>query len=130
MPIIAKIKLWLSKFLGTKYAAVISTADRAATAFGLVFATKLIGGSGFSIAALAHWSYWQTAAVAGLLAAVSVLKSAIMTAVTGVPALLSLISSTLRAQRGITRKPQHSIPLRPTPPAPAKHAPPHATVAK
>lgn len=113
MPLIDKIKLKLAKLLGTHYAAVVSTLDRAVTAFGLVFATKVVGGDALDFRLLLHASWWQTTGTAALLAALSVVKSSIMLKITGTPALLSLTSATLRSRRNAGRKVQHKVPLRP-----------------
>lgn len=110
---LARVRAFFERILGSRYAAAVSTLDRALTAFGLVFATKLIGGDGFDIKQLAHLSYWGTAATAAILAALSVLKSSVMIATTGTPALLSLTSTTLRQRRSMGRRPEHKVPLRP-----------------
>lgn len=107
-----RVRRWLEHKLGRRYAAVVSLTDRAVTSFLIAFAAKFFAGDVFDVGQVATLSYWHTAALAGTAALVSTIKSGVMTAVTGDPALLSVASSTLRARRG-QRRVAHRVPLRP-----------------
>lgn len=124
---LTKLKAALAKLLGDRYAVVVNTVDRAVTAFGLAFLAKIVGGTGFGLGLLASASWWETTLTAGVLAACSVLKSGIVTSITGSPALLSLLSHTLRNQRQNGARPQHTVPVRRVrKPVTKSHDPGHA----
>lgn len=114
MPLIARLKLALASLLGTHYAQVVSAVDRAVTAFLIAFGAKAVASGLFSTKGIVDLSIWQTAALAGLAATLSAVKSFVMIWLTGTPALGSLVSSTLRARRDAGRKVEHKVPLRPT----------------
>jgi hypothetical protein len=114
------LQKWLADKLGTKYPAVVDLVDRAVASFLIAFAAKTILADGFDVAQIEHVSWWHTAALAGVAAAVSAIKSGIMTAITGTPALLSPVSRTLRARRDTDYRPQHAVPVRP-PRRPSPH---------
>lgn len=106
----SKIRAWLQAVLGIYYTPIVDTIDRAATQFLLVMLGKMIA-DGFDVKNIVHLSYWQAAAIAGGLAAFSVIKSAIMTLVTGQPALLGLFNRDLRARRDIPPI-KHKVPVK------------------
>lgn len=106
-----RIRAWLAARLGTHYAAAVSTFDRAVTAFLLAFGAKALGTDLFDVHNIAKISYWTTAGFAGLVAILSVIKSAVLTAITGDPALLAPVSATLRARRDAGRRVAHQIPV-------------------
>lgn len=114
MNLISKAKAWLARVLGDRYPLVVQAVDQAATVFALTFLGKLVG-SGFDVGQLTKLSYWETAAIAAGLAALSVLKSALAGLITGQPALLGFVSRTVRIQRDWLRRPRpkHAVSLRP-----------------
>jgi hypothetical protein len=108
----SKLRDWLQARLGRNYPAFVSTVDRAVATFLEAFLAVWLA-AGLDLPHLTNLSVWQKAATAGLTAALSVVKSLIVTRITGVPALGSLVSTTLRARRE-QPAPQHYVPLRPS----------------
>lgn len=110
-PLLTRLRTFAHKVLGKHYAAFLDTADRAVAAFGSTVAAQAIGAGLLNVSPLQHTNEWQQIGVAGLVAAVSIIKSTIVTAITGTPAVLSLASRTLRARRDQPAV-QHHVPLR------------------
>ena len=106
-----RVQQWLAARLGSRYAGVIDIADRGLTAFLIAFGGQLVAADVFSVGGLLDVSLWQKAGVAGLAALLSVLKSSVMTAITGHPALASLTSRTLRARRDLGHRVEHRVPV-------------------
>ena len=108
---------WLAARFGSKWPAVVKTADGAVTSFLVAFGGKLIA-SGLDVPHLTQASVWQAAALAGAAAALSVVKSGLMILITGQPALGGLVSSNLRNTRTVPPV-THKVPVRPRKPAAA-----------
>lgn len=115
--VLERFRRFLEAKLGRRYGAIVSLADRAVTSFLIAFAAKFFAGDVFDVRAILHLSFWTTAGFAGAAALASTVKSGIMTAITGDPALLSLGSATLRARRG-QRRVAHRVPIRSRRPSP------------
>lgn len=113
---------WLRAKTGRYWPQLVKTADSAVTAFLLTF-IGFLAAHGVSTNHLGVTATWQAAAVAGLVAALNVTKSAVMVAVTGQTALGALVSPQLRAQRD-TRPVRHPVPLRKPHPHPSPVTPP------
>lgn len=111
-PLWKRAQLWLAAKLGRRYGTAVDVADRAVASFAITFAAKLLG-DGVDVDALQSWSWWQTVGAASLFAALSVVKSAVFTAATGSPAVLSPVSKTLRARRDAGYLPEYHVPIRP-----------------
>lgn len=108
-----RLQLWLAVTLGDRYATVISIVERVAVVFASAFAAKAIASGLFSISGFTNLSYWQTAAGAGVAAALVALQSIITAAVTGTPDSASFVSQTVRAHRELGARVEHRVPLRP-----------------
>lgn len=91
----------LRTWLGHDYPAAVEVVDRALTAFILTLA----GGAVLTV------GLWKAAALAGVVAGLSAIKSVLLTALTGTPALLGLVSPNLRFRRDLPRA-FHKIPVR------------------
>lgn len=109
---------------------LVKTTDSAVTSFLLAFAMSLAAHGVFD-GQVGTGATWKAAALAGWIAAGSVLKSGVMILLTGQPALGGLVSHQLRAQRE-TRTVRHNVPLRPPstrrrPAAGRQRKPPAAT---
>lgn len=103
---------WLQTRLGAKYPVLLRGLDGAVTTFLIVFGTSLLASDVFNVSNLLNLAIYEKAAIAGLAAALSLLKSALMTLLTGQTALLGLTSRQLRADR--ERPPiKHPLPVRP-----------------
>lgn len=101
---------WLRDRAGARWPVIVKTVDGAVTAFLLAFVLSLAG-HGFFEGQFGTGSTWKAAALAGWIAAGSILKSGVMILLTGQPALGGLVSSQLRAQREL-RTVRHQVPLR------------------
>jgi hypothetical protein len=110
-PVLARIRLFLAALLGSRYAAVVATVDRAAVVFAAGFATKAVASGLLSIDHITDLSYWQTAATSGVLAVLVLVQGLITQWVTGSPALTSFVSGTLRHQGQTGYAVQHRPPL-------------------
>ncbi len=119
----AQLRAWLQGLLGDRYPVVVKAVDGAATAFLLVFFTTFAA-HGIDTQHITEASTWKAAALAGLVAAVNAIKSAVMIAITGQPALGGLVSNQLRAQRD-ARPVRHPVPLRKPRPTRAVYRPEH-----
>lgn len=106
-----RARYWIANRLGRHYAATISILDRIGLAFGGTFVTRLLASG---VGGIAHLSYWHTAAVAGIFAAVAAVQGILTTAVTGNPTMASLVSNTMRARRDNGTRVLHKVPIRPT----------------
>lgn len=118
-----RIKLRLAVLLGGHYAAAIRTVERAAGAFAAAFIGRALA-SPLDIHQVLQVSYWETAAVAGLMAAAALVQGVITTAITGTPSLAGFVSHTVRAQRTIGARVEHVVPRRHT--AAKHHVPPRS----
>lgn len=109
-----RLQLWLAARLGSRYEVAIDLADRAVVAFLVAFGGALVAADVFTVHAFLDVSIWQKALLGGTAAALSLIKSLVVTGITGSPALLSVTSRTLRARRDTTvgERPQHHVPLR------------------
>lgn len=106
------VALWLQAKLGTRYPVVLRGVDGAVTTFLTVFSGSLLAADVFNLHKILLIDIWQKAALAGAAAALSVIKSTVMTLITGQSALLGLFSRQLRADR---ERPvaKHPVSVRP-----------------
>lgn len=93
-----KVKTFFQGLLGKWYPVAVDALDRTVASF-LVAALGLFTASATDIPHLKSIAFWQAVLGAGIIAAVNTIKSAILIAITGQPALGGLFSRTLRARR-------------------------------
>lgn len=106
----SRLRRWLQARLGNKWPAAVKATDSAATAFLLAF-FGVLAEHGITAQSISSGETWKAAAVAGVVAGLNVVKSAVMVMLTGQTALGGLVSNQLRAQRDI-RPVKHPVPLK------------------
>lgn len=108
--LLARFQAWLGAQLGPRYAAVLQIIGRVIGVFLLAVAVKAIS-LGITLPGITSLAWWHAVLFAGVGALLTLITSVINAWITGHPAFLAYVSTTIRAQRDFGGRVLHRVPL-------------------